>query len=302
MDCQSTKEQCDQKINSLSLDDVLTINPFKKTAYSQDEHYIAGMGVLRESMEDRKCPKHFLWNHCMLLVRPDAFFLGHPHNIVDAFHARNLNIVGCKIIHINHAQAESLWWYQRNVMTSERRELLRELLASAPSVLLLIRDENPRNSGPATAHLTHLKGPSIARKRKPRHLRSIVAPATANVLSYLHASDDPADAVREMYLLLGADRMSDMLKHAQSKVFLNRFVVSYAHMQVKALLSRQAEICRSDATNGKFGVSTMGWETFLERAKCCIDYVSGESYDPYEATIPDGKDLVMALDEYLRIL
>lgn len=302
MDSQSTKEQCYQKINSLSLDDVLTINPFKKTAYSQDEHYIAGMGVLRESMENRKCPKRFLWNHCMLLVRPDAFFLGRPHNIVEALHARNLNIVGCKIIHLNHAQAESLWRYQWNVMTPERRELLRELLASAPSALLLIRDENPRNSGPATAHLTHLKGPSIARKRKPWHLRSKVAPATANVLSYLHASDDPADAVREMYLLLGADRMFDMLKHAQSKVFLSRFFVSYTHMQVKALLSRQSEICRSDVTNGKFGVSTMGWEAFLERAKCCIDYVSGENYDPYEATIPDGKDLILALDEYLRIL
>ncbi|WP_027160360.1 nucleoside-diphosphate kinase [Methylobacter luteus] len=300
MDCQPTKKQYELKLEALSLADVLTVNRYKRDIYPQDINYLNGMHILRNALSSEALLKRFLWNHCLLLVRPDAFFVGYPHHIVEELYSRHMSIVGCETVLLTRSQAEALWLYQSNVMTEERKDLLGELLSSAPSVLLLIHDDNPRISAPATAHLTYLKGPSIARKRKPWHLRSIVAPATASILSYLHASDDPADMVREMCLLLGADTMLNLLGQTGSTQPKQGLCYSDTEKRTKDLLLKHADFCRRDVEAGKFGASAISWPAFMERARCCIDYVSGEAYDPYQAIIPDGKDLAMTLDSYLK--
>ncbi len=288
------------KLFKRSLDDVLTVNKFKRKAYSSDLNFFKGLSALKKLFNNEFQKKEFLWNHCLLLIRPDAFFLGDPTLLIQKLFSNKMRIVGSQIVMPSTKTVQLLWIYQDNIATNERKALLMELLCTSPSLILLIRDNNPRISAPATAHLTYLKGPSIIKKRKPWHLRTLIAPPVANILSYLHASDDPADMLREMNLLTGTPGSKSLIIQAKKTTYSSKMLYNAPEKHALQKISKLKVAYGGQLENNKLGNSKKSWSGFLDDAKLCIDYISGESYDPYQAKIPDDKTLIMQLDSYLK--
>src|SRR5438270_8110612 len=96
-----------------------------------------------------------------------------------------------------------MWQFQWNSATRERRDLADLLTVAGESLLVIVR--LPDDPVPATVRLSSLKGPADPARREPHHLRTILGYGNF-LLNYVHAADEPADLVRELGILFGAER------------------------------------------------------------------------------------------------
>jgi len=196
------------------IENVLTLNPIKKLVYQRDPHFTEAIGTVLAAWPDERSLISLLWNHTALLLRPEAIVARRARSILPMLRAHGLIPVSARPIHITPEQGRLLWRYQANVMTRGHIVLLERLLAAGPSIYIVLKDHSERRSTPAAGHVTYLKGPTLITKRGPLHLRSLAGPAIASILSYIHASDDPADFLRELAVLFSRSAFMEILREA----------------------------------------------------------------------------------------
>ena len=272
----------------LSNEDLLSKNLFKHYYYNQDPHYREGLAIVKNMLNGDSF-RDLLWNHSMLIIRPDAFWLGEPVLALPILVRHGLFPVAWREVKISGSAADSWWRYQANVMTPERIKLIRRLLKFDSSMLILLRDCSTRNC-PSTVHLTYLKGPSLAVKREPWQLRAAVGANHGNILSYIHASDEPADMLREMCLLLGKRRMQKIIEKVSK--LTPQHHLRFDELREYIILMTQKKHLPGKERNGEF-------RSIYNSAAKCTEYISGESYNPYQAYIPDAKELAFSMDKGL---
>jgi hypothetical protein len=292
---------------------VLTLNPIKHRVYQCDVHFTAALGTAREVWPDERGLSAFLWNHAALLLRPEAILARRSRSLFPVLRAHGLIPVAVRRIRIMGEQAGLLWRYQANVMTPAHCLLLQRLLAAGPSIYVILKDYSERKSTPATGHLTYLKGPTLMTRRRPLHLRSLAGPAVANILSYLHVADDPADFLRELATLFPTSLFLELLREAAAGQ--DRTGAALA-----ALEAAELGAPRDLLLGGAGGLSGSGygygceenlrgspedmlvrrnWTEILSCAPANISYVSGEVYDTRAAWVPDDKKYLARLDSHL---
>src|SRR5262249_36312458 len=86
------------------------------------------------------------------------------------------------------------------------RLAFKKIWYSACDVLMfLLRDLRP-NVVPVSVRLSHMKGHTIAERRRADDLRSVMRPPN-RILNFVHVAEEPVDVVREIGIFTdGADR------------------------------------------------------------------------------------------------
>jgi len=274
----------------------LTPNAVKSHVFRRDPAFNQGVALARELWGGCGSLHERLWNLALMLVRPDAIAAGRMRQVLPLLREHGLIPVAVRKVWLDHGQAREMWRYQANVATAGRLLLMDEIMTVGPSLAIALRDATHRVVSPATVHLTYLKGPTLALKRRPRHVRSVAGPGLANILSYIHASDEPADLLREAAILFPpAERVGFFLEAQASEDRTSEVLRAVSRLESRqpAGLLTPAEDCDPAEPNEPLRLC---WADIVRRAKACRSFVSGETYDPRLATIPDGKDTSYPLD------
>jgi hypothetical protein len=306
-------------VSAVTLDTCLTPNEVKARVFARDPYYSAALEDARQCWSSTAALERFLWNTAALLLRPDAIAGGQGANVLPVLRELGFVPVAAAAVQPSLDQTRQLWRYQANVSTPERLRLLDLIMTSGHSLYILFHDLTRRLSAPATVHLTYLKGTAIVQNRRKWHLRTLAGPKVANILSYVHVSDDPADVLREIALLFPRRRWWELVKEAQQALDRTEDVrLLLARLQAclpKALLER----CNDNLLAGVDPSNDLAWERILNteclllcetevrwrwwhivaRSRRCRVFVSGNSYDGRAATVPDDKDLSLPLDGHL---
>lgn len=103
--------------------------------------------------------------------------------------------------HTRHTMID-LWQYLR--WTSGMTNLIPlagMMHTSTPTLLVILRDDTEGHPARACDRLVRLKGSAIAERRNRSHLREVLRPP-AEIFTFVHSSDEPADVVREVGVCL----------------------------------------------------------------------------------------------------
>ena len=286
-----------------NLSATLTPNVIKHEHFSRDDDYIRAFRLLVASTSGRKELLSFLWNVSAMIVRPDAIAGKQSRNIFEILNSRGIFPCAVRRISVSEAQVEKLWRYQLNVATPERKELLKKIMGAGDSVYMLFRDTSARYMAPATVHLTYLKGTARIDSRKEGHLRTAAGPAVANIFSYLHISDDPADLIREMGLLFDAEGTRELFREAlqcNNRLAQAKNIIS----SLEALIPDGAfskEVSQSGVTRIEDVPAISLWQEIIREAIHCTSFISGETYIGADAIVPDDKEHSLRLDGHLAV-
>lgn len=288
------------------IESLLTLNPIKRVVYQRDAAFNQAIDVFLNMRSESESLISFLWNHTGVLLRPEAIVARRSRSVFPMLRAHGLIPVSARRIHLTPEQGSLMWRYQANVMTRRHYSLLQRLMSAGPSIYVILKDYSQRRRTPAAVHVTYLKGPTLKVKRQPLHLRSLAGPPIANMLSYIHASDDPADFLREMALLLprfgfvdvlraaaaGEDRTSEVLGLiAEAEAYAPKGVIPASHEGYGR--GHDSFISSAESTLRK------EWITIINSARTTSSYVTGESYDAQAAVVPDSKQYLAPLDNNL---
>lgn len=306
-------------VSVVTLETCLTPNEIKARVFARDPYYAVALEEARQCWTAAPALQRLLWNTASLILRPDAIAGGQGANILPVLRELGFIPVAAAAVRLSLYQTRELWRYQANVSTLERLRLLDLIMTSGHSLCVLFHDVTRRVSAPATVHLTYLKGTAIVKNRRKCHLRTLAGPKVANILSYVHVSDDPADVLREIALLFPGRRWLELLKAAAEALDRTEEVRSLlAHLQArqpKALLEcsdtavpvamdrpndlEWQRILNTDGVDlGEMEVRRR-WRHIVARSGRCQVFISGNSYDGRLTTVPDDKDLSLPLDDHL---
>ena len=292
----------------------LTPNDIKTRVFERDENYLAALNDARQCWTSTQALSEMLWNTASLVFRPDAIAGGQAADALPVLRALGFIPVATRCVRLSLEQTRELWRYQANVSTPERLRLLDLIMTSGQSLYVLFRDVTQRVSAPATVHLTYLKGTAIVENRRKWHLRTLAGPKIANIVSYVHVSDDPADMMREIAILFPRQPRLELLKQAEQAIDRTETVRSLlaslqATMPKNTLLCSDpaSRVSRPNAGDWNRILNTDGlplsetevrqrWRYVVERSKRCKVFVDGNSYDGRTATVPDDKASSLPLD------
>jgi Nucleoside diphosphate kinase len=288
------------------IENVLTLNPIKKTVYRNDIAFGEAISLTLGLWSETRVLISFLWDHTGILLRPEAIVARRSRLILPMLRAHGLMPVCVRRLHLTPEQSRLMWRYQANVMTQGHYLLLQRLLSAGPSIYIVLKDHSKRKSTPAAGHVTYLKGPTLRAKRRPLHLRSLAGPPIANILSYIHASDDPADFLRELAILFPGSALRQILSEAAAGQ--DRTCDLLGALGEAELYAPKGILSSDHITSGKdWGLWSppedplvqRNWIEIIKLAQTNRSYVSGEMYDVRSAMIPDDKQYLARLDDHL---
>ncbi|GAA0960665.1 AfsA-related hotdog domain-containing protein [Actinocorallia libanotica] len=181
--------------------EALSALPRKRALFAVDSYFRDGWDDLLAVVPD---PWPLLDRHATLLLKPDAVAGRRLEAALEWLLEQDAVIVAAEIVALDRHSARAMWWYQWNVATKERRDLVDALVRAGGSLLLVAR--LPEAPIPATLRLSGLKGPADPARREPWQLRHRLDDDDL-LVDFVHTADEPADLVREFGVLLdGRDR------------------------------------------------------------------------------------------------
>ena len=175
----------------------LTHDPDKQRYYGCDNYFLEAYEQLSALTPE---PVRFANEHALLLVKPDAVASRSIERITGWLREAGFRIVAARRLLVRRGQVRATWHYQLNRATPQRCLLADALCGLSDSLMFLLRPEEPVDV-PATVALSVRKGPAAPARRRPGQLRTRLGDF-GFLLNLVHASDDPADLVRELGILL----------------------------------------------------------------------------------------------------
>ncbi len=281
---------------------VLTPNIIKQRHFSKDKDYSRALDLLNHTFDSHPNKLSYLWNTAAIIIRPDAIAGHMTSNIFPLLKKHGFFPCAVRVISISEKQVEALWRYQWNVATTERQNLLKRIMTAGQAIYLLLKDETVRKSAPATVHLSYLKGTSRIDRRKLGHLRTAAGPAIANIFSYLHIADDPADVLREQALLFSDEEVTTLMKESMSasnkQDMVNQKLSTLERLIPTGTFS--LELLKTELDSGDaFSEVLRTWQSIIRDSLDCINFITGDAYEGKDAIIPDDSSYSLPLDEHL---
>ena len=191
----------------------LTMVPDKTRYYVAEEEYRAalralvpqGIGAEAEASLGRRVQAIGLG-----LFRPDAIAHDRVGPALDYLRRRGLRPFHAQIADVRGPMVRELWRYQLNAASDERLHLL-DLIFEAGSSVLALFHHVVQPPVPCSVLMADVKGPALPSRREGWELRArLRSPSRIEV--YFHASDEPADVIREGAIMLGRDRLAQLLR------------------------------------------------------------------------------------------
>jgi nucleoside diphosphate kinase len=180
----------------------LTRDGEKERLYAVDTHFREGLDEFE--VHCGHDGRRVLHSAALVLIKPDALVTGNFETIVNFFASRGLTYVFADLVTFDRLTSRELWRYQHTLATPDRLAVEDIALTAGPSVLLLA---SYTGSVPATVYASELKGAAGVGKGSNRTLRSVLNRPNP-LFSMLHTSDEPADLLRELSILLPPESRS----------------------------------------------------------------------------------------------
>jgi hypothetical protein len=179
----------------------ITNNPSKIDLFSHDQYFRIsseiGSHILGSGFEDK------LKSYALVVIKPESTIFHRAKKIVELIENEGFKLVFFLNKTMSRTECIELWRYQWNAASSMRMLISSKLTSYCPSYFLIF--EAPKTlTEIASTHLSRLKGSAIESQRNEGHFRSILQPIN-RMLNYLHVSDEPADVIREIGVLLDWD-------------------------------------------------------------------------------------------------
>lgn len=179
----------------------MSVLPEKVEAY-------AGEVFFRESWRDLEAlagddAEQLANQHALILFKPDGLAAGAVEPALAILAEQEFAPAAGAVVCLDRQTTRWLWLYRFNVATVDRVRLHDRVNEAGPSLAVVLRDERAGAPGalPGTVRLTDCKGPSRPERRRPDQLRSRLG-VDDRLLNFVHTSDEPADLVRELGVLL----------------------------------------------------------------------------------------------------
>ena len=174
----------------------------KATLYAGDPFYRESAVQISRKFQRRAV--HYLNHLAVMLIRPDAFILGKACKALDLIDKANFRVLAFIPLDVNRVMLREVWRYSYSHASLDRIILLERLFSLSNSVVVLLWGEEGDKGVPATVRLSLQKGAAVGSKRQKNSLRSCLG-SPSRYLSLIHISDEPADIVRELGILLSWD-------------------------------------------------------------------------------------------------
>ncbi|MFF4738642.1 nucleoside-diphosphate kinase [Streptomyces sp. NPDC001262] len=173
----------------------LSCDPRKLALFAADTYFLESLEQLGTLTADAD---GFLHRHAALLLKPDAVVSRQIPTTVEWLDRAGFRIVAAERTRLTRTTVRSLWYYQWNLATPQRRRLADMFMDSCDSVVLVIRPvaEEP-GAAPASVVMTERKGPTDPLARVPGQLRYEIG-RYSYLLNLVHTPDEPADVAREL--------------------------------------------------------------------------------------------------------
>ncbi|MEU4243751.1 nucleoside-diphosphate kinase [Actinoplanes sp. NPDC026619] len=189
--------------------DGLTHDADKQRYFGTDSYFLESYEQLGELTGDAV---EFAAGHALLLLKPDAIASRSVGPVLDWVRASGFRIVAARRFRMTRGAVRAMWHYQLNRATPARCRLADALCQASDSLVLLL-DAPAGGSVPPSVALSHRKGPADPARRHPDQLRSRLG-NFGFLLNLVHASDEPADVLRELGILLDADERRQLVQQA----------------------------------------------------------------------------------------
>lgn len=181
--------------------ETLSKDHLKYRYYPDDLPYTLAESVLSDLLR----PEHRIFEKTFLVLHPEIFAGGFVPLILDALQQEGFCVHFVEEFYLDLGRAAEIWRYQWNA-SSVSRMLFFDLKGSLAPAAFLGLSRTCSGDLPATLALHLLKGSSRFRERlKPHQFRSLL-PFTNRAMTFVHCPDEPADFLRELFILYGTEK------------------------------------------------------------------------------------------------
>jgi hypothetical protein len=228
----------------------LTRLPLKAQLYRRETWFRDGLTdaveVLGEHMPS------VLRRAALLVVKPDGLVAGKAAVATEFLRERGFELAAVETPTFDRFVWRELWRYQLTCATLDRLAV-NEIVLSGCALLLALRHSGELRV-PASVWLSSLKGPADVTAQTPDCLRRRLAQPN-RVLSYIHVSDEPADVLRELAILLDAETRRRVLaalaggepSEAERAALAEAITAPARPIDAKAALARAAVVASTRA-------------------------------------------------------
>jgi nucleoside diphosphate kinase len=190
----------------------LAPDPRTRDFFHTDTNFLEAADRIIAITGSEGAAQKWAWDHALFVVQPDTFARRHAGAVVDHIGKAGFDPVASRVIQMKELQLRELWWYQLNHLTTDFKDIFDLYMNIHPSLAVVARQDvgNTRRL-PAAVRLTDVKGASNPANRHPDSLRAQFDILNV-LLAYMHASDGPAEMLRELHVLWGTDGFTELVQ------------------------------------------------------------------------------------------
>lgn len=187
----------------------------KAQAYGEDPVARAGLDVARAGLDVARAGGaelgRALTDVSLVLVKSEALVSGRAAVVADFFDGHEISVEETFDVDLDAARSHALWSYPWTKATSDRMRLHVMMSAGMPSRCLIVRRATASSSPePLSVWLADRKGTSAREQRRSTDLRTALGMRN-RMISFVHCPDEPADVVRDAYVLAGEHGVQRLL-------------------------------------------------------------------------------------------
>lgn len=175
--------------------------------YSSESYFREGMVDATEVLGDDTL--RVLHRYSIIVFKPDAVVGRRIHKALDFLIRRGFVPVHAMRKRFDRLSLREDWRYQLNQLTIDRMRLNTILADMGDALFVVLRDDDPDRSVPASVRLQMMKGPSFPDRQTPDHLRHVLG-SWSRLLKFVHTPDEPADIVREIGIFLPSEQRREL--------------------------------------------------------------------------------------------
>lgn len=175
----------------------------KPGLYERETYFREGWAAVQDASHSPDALDRTLRRTALLMLKPDGLAAGKLGRTHDFLREQGFDVVGVREVGLSRFTVRELWRYQLTSATLDRLAVSELLMAGRVGLLLVLRSTEGPDGVPATVRLASLKGSSTVAEQASGSLRNLLGQPN-RVLSYVHVTDEPADLVRELPILLDA--------------------------------------------------------------------------------------------------
>ena len=181
-----------------------------KPAYYRREPYFREAWSELQGVYGREA-EMFALRHALVILKPDAIVARKIEQCASLLAEAGFTPCATRSFWFDRNMVRALWLYKLNAATLGRLRVLDLLQLAAPSLFILLRDEESVANRPASVRLTALKGRGASQRNGHSNLRRRLG-AKGRILSFIHSADEPADLVREMAIIFGRSERKQIFR------------------------------------------------------------------------------------------